>query len=46
MEDGVEYYAVIRKADGKMLKPHDFVGVDLSEIVGMVTKVSEMDDGE
>jgi hypothetical protein len=43
MEDGVEYYAVIRKGDGKMLKPHDFVGVDLSEIVEMVTKVSEMD---
>jgi len=43
MEDGTEYYAVIRKSDGKMLKPHDFVGVDLSEVVSMAAKMSEIE---
>lgn len=33
MEDGSEYFAVIRKEDGKLMKPYDFEPVDLSNIV-------------
>lgn len=28
LEDGSEYYGVIRKEDNKLMKPHDFVGAD------------------
>lgn len=41
MEDGVEYFGVIRKSDGKLLKPHDFVGVDLTDIAEMAKKIGE-----
>lgn len=33
MEDGQEYFAVIRKADNKMMKPHDFEKLLLSNLV-------------
>ncbi|QDP60412.1 MAG: hypothetical protein GOVbin1096_40 [Prokaryotic dsDNA virus sp.] len=33
MQDGTEYYGVINKESGKLLKPHDFVGVVLSDLV-------------
>lgn len=41
MEDGVEFYGVLRKSDEKLLKPHDFVGVDISDIIEMTEKLAE-----
>lgn len=41
LEDGSEYYAVLRKSDGKMQKPHDFVKVDLTEIAEMSQKLAD-----
>lgn len=44
MEDGSEYYAIIRKSDGKMLKPKGFQKAtfeDLVEGVGGVDESSE-----
>jgi len=41
LEDGSEYYAVLRKSDGKMLKPHDFVKVSMQEIADMSQKLSD-----
>jgi len=46
MEDGDEFYSVIRESDKKLLKPHDFVGVDLSDIIEMTQQLSEVVEDE
>lgn len=36
MQDGTEYYGVINKESGKLLKPYNFVGVDLTDLADSV----------
>ena len=41
LEDGLQYYVVLRKSDNKVLKPHDYVGVDLQKYVDDARKLGE-----
>lgn len=43
LEDGEEYYGVLRKSDQKLLKPYDFKSVDLFDIAQEARKIDNVE---